>query len=236
MKMIVIDAGHFTGQNQSPTYPLYIEGNRMWVLAEYLKEELSAYECAVVMTRASRDKDLLVYDRGQCAKDADLFLSLHSNAANVENVRRVVVIPPHEDKFGCHAFAHKMAVAVSACMGVKEDHQLYTRTYIDGNGKTQDYYGVIRGAVHAGCYKSLIIEHSFHTNKESAAWLNSNENLKKLAKVEAAEIAGELGLKKKGEVFYRVQVGAYKERAYAEAMKKELEDKGYQAFIVTGTR
>ena len=47
-----------------------------------------------------------------------------------------------------------------------------------------------------------------------------------------ASVAG-LTKKKEQETLYRVQVGAYHNKANAEAMKADLESKGYQAMIVT---
>lgn len=46
-------------------------------------------------------------------------------------------------------------------------------------------------------------------------------------------IANEIN-KQLGQTFYRVQVGAFKNKSFAEALKKELEFKGYDAFIVVG--
>ena len=50
-----------------------------------------------------------------------------------------------------------------------------------------------------------------------------------------ASVAG-LTKKKEQETLYRVQVGAYRNKANAEAMKAELESKGYAVRVVTVER
>lgn len=185
---IVLDAGHVIGANQSPAYPAYTEGRMAWNLTRMLAEELIKLGHSVTMTRINGYADLPVYDRGLLAGGADLFLSIHSNAVTSEKVRRVVVIPPFANKDGSHDFADYIGKVVTDTMKIQnEPHQVYTRTYVSG-GQTYDYYGVVRGAVSAGCNLAFIIEHSFHTNKESAIWLNNPGNLSTLAKNEAKAI------------------------------------------------
>lgn len=192
---ILIDAGHFTNQNRPNNFPSYCEGNMTWELFTYLTKELKEYGFEVNGTRSNRDTDIEVYKRGQMAKGYDLMLSLHSNACDTESVRRVVVIVPFKDVNGTNSLADKLGQTVTNCIGIKDKFQRYTRTYKQNN-TDYDYYGVIRGAVAAGCKRSIIIEHSFHTNNETAKWLNNSANLAKLAKEEAKAIADYFGVKK----------------------------------------
>lgn len=185
---IVLDAGHYSGYNRSNVLPAYAEGNMTWNLYVQLKKSLEKYGHKVTGTRSDRAKDLMVYDRGQKAKGTDLFISLHSNACDNASVQRVVVITPYIDKDQCYQLANQIGAKVSSTMGITEKYQIYTRTYVDNAGKTRDYYGVIRGAVDAGCRRSLIIEHGFHTNKKIALWLYQETNLKMLADAEAKVI------------------------------------------------
>lgn len=191
---IVLDAGHILGYNRAEAFPKYREGDMTWNLCQYLREELTKYGFDVRTTRANPTKDVPVYDRGQMAAGADLFLSLHSNAAGDSSVRRVVVIPPYLDRNGTYELANRLGREVTEVMGIDQRYQIYTRTYLDGAGKTRDYYGVIRGAVDAGCKRSLIIEHGFHTNPACAEWLYDCRNLKLLAKREAEVIAEYAGV------------------------------------------
>lgn len=185
---ITLDPGHYHGYNRSPAYPDYVEGNKMFILTSYLAQQLRLKGHTVILTRTDNSKDVPVYDRGLLSAGSDLFISLHSNAANTQNVRRVVVIPPFVDRNDTYKLADKLGECVTETMGIQnEKFQRYIRTYESG-GVTYDYYGVIRGSVAAGCKRSLIIEHSFHTNPISAAWLNDDVNLKYLANAEAYTI------------------------------------------------
>lgn len=230
---IMLDAGHFGNNYNKGAVAGYYESNMTWELQGYLKKELEAYGFEVGTTRADKAKDLEVYARGQKAKGYDLMLSLHSNSVDNEPTKRVVVIPPMNGKGD--ALAEKMGATVVKAMNLKNDkywyHQIYKREYPNKPGV--DYYGVIRGAVAAGSI-GIIIEHSFHSNKEACAWLMNSANLMLLAKAEAETIAAHYGYKKKEEnVLYTVQVGAYGVKANAEAMLKKIKAAGFDGFIAT---
>ncbi|MBQ2902420.1 MAG: SPOR domain-containing protein [Agathobacter sp.] len=93
----------------------------------------------------------------------------------------------------------------------------------------------------------MILEHSFHTNTRITNWLLDDSNLDKLAQAEAAAIAKYFGMTKQeeneekieaekdaaDEVLYRVQVGAYRVRANAEAQLARVKAAGFDAFITT---
>lgn len=231
---IMLDAGHYGNKYNKGAVEGYYESNMTWELQGYLKKELEAYGFEVGTTRTDKDKDLEVYARGQKAKGYDLFLSLHSNSINSEPTKRVVVIPPMNGKGD--ALAEKLGNTVVKTMNLKKDkywyHQIYKREYPNKPGV--DYYGVIRGAVAAGVV-GIIIEHSFHSNKEACAWLMNSANLMQLAKAEAETIAAHYGYKKKADadVLYCVQVGAYGVKANADAMLEKLKAAGFDGFIAT---
>jgi N-acetylmuramoyl-L-alanine amidase len=202
----MVDPGHYAGFNKSNVVPAYCEGDRMWVLAQYLMEELKSYGFTVGCTKPSinsypkNNGTDYVYGRGYKAKGYDLFISLHSNACNTESVDRVVVIFPMSA--AGRDLAVKLGTSAKTVMGVSS-YQMMQRDYNTGAyyydqkaraGK--DYYGVIRGAMDAGAKTGIIIEHGFHTNKKCATWLMSDANLKALAKAEAKVIADYYGAKK----------------------------------------
>lgn len=187
-KKIMLDAGHYTGYNQSAVHKPYNEGNMVWELCKYLKSELEKYGFKVDTTRTSRDKDLALYDRGYKSKGYDMFISLHSNACNDEQVDRVVIIKGYDQP---STLADKFGKALTDAMGVKQKHQVYVRRLDNGN----EYYGVLRGAKAAGVANRFIIEHGFHTNSNTARWLCVDANIKKLAEVEAKVIADHFGVK-----------------------------------------
>lgn len=187
---IMLDAGHYTNYNQSKVFKKYYEGNMVWKLQEYLKQELKEYGFSVYTTRDSRDKDMALYTRGSMAKGYDVFLSLHSNACDNETVDRVVIIKGYDQK---DTLASKFAKAITDVMGVKQPYQIYTKK----NNSGGEYYGVLRGAKSVGVNNRFILEHGFHTNTNTAKWLYEDKNIKKLAVAEAKVLADYYGYKKK---------------------------------------
>lgn len=245
MPKILIDAGHYSKYNQSPVYKQYYEGDQMWKLSQYLKKALEEYGITVGSTKdyidgypKSNGKDD-VYKRGQMAKGYDMMISLHSNACDTESVDRAVIVQPMSGDVAI--FAKMIGSCVKSAMGVSS-YQLAQRDYNTGtyyydskkhSGK--DYYGVIRGAAVVGV-PCIIIEHGFHTNTAVAKWLMSDANLKKLAEAEATTIAEYYGAQKKtasSGTIYRVQVGAYSNKANADAMLAKLKKAGFDGYITT---
>ena len=117
-------------------------------------------------------------------------------------------------------------------MGTQQKGRVATR-----QGSNGDYYGVIRGAVAVGTV-GLILEHSFHTNTRSTNWLMKEANLARLAEEEAVVIAeyfDVLGPETPVEpnVLYRVQVGAFRVKANAEAQLTKAKAVGFDAYITS---
>lgn len=226
MVKICLDAGHIGKYNRSPVVPAYYESDMNWKLHVLLKKYLEEYGFEVVLTRKTQDEPMNVIPRGEKAKGCDLFLSIHSNACDTENVDYPVVIVPINGTGD--AIGKKLAECIGKVMGTRQEGKIWER-----RSGSQDWYGVIRGAVSVGV-PGLILEHSFHTNTRAAKWLLDNGNLDKLAKAEAEVIAKHYGLEKPVEqsVIYRVQVGAYKQKKYAENTLNKLEAAGYDGFLV----
>ena len=180
---ICLDAGHGTGQNQSPARCGYFEGDRMFTLQRLLQQELEAYGVTVVCTRAARQDDPPLYTRALAAKDCDLFLSLHSNAAGngvCESVDYPVVFYPVSGK-GI-GLAAELAECIHKTMGTLQPAQTRVR------------------------WNSA---HNFHTNTRMTSGLLDDENLKRLAAAEAAAIAEHCGLKKTADEPQRAETVCY---------------------------
>lgn len=234
MTKIMLDAGHY-GKYNPGSVSGYYESEMTWKLQTYLKTELEAYGFEVGVTRTNKDKDLAVYDRGQKAKGYDLFISLHSNAINSEPTKRVVVIHPISGKG--KDIAQKLGNTVLTTMNLSNDKYWYVQTTtraLSSDKPKTDYYGVIRGAVAAGV-PGIIIEHSFHTNKEACKWLMVDANIKKLAKAEAKTLAEHYKMIKKetNKKTYRVQVGAFSTKAAATEQMKKIKAAGFEAYITS---
>ena len=146
--------------------------------------------------------DLL--ERGRKAKGADIFISMHSNACGTESVDRPEAIHLWDDDCGVidarsKEIAGLLGEAVRDTMGTIDKAKVYARRAShdrDGDGKANDdYYGVLEGAHQVGV-TAVILEHSFHSNRRACNWLMNDNNLKKMAKVEAETIAKWFGVEK----------------------------------------
>ena len=188
---ICLDAGHYGKYNRSPVLPSYWESEVMWELHLELKKELEKYGFEVVTTREKQTKNMEVYERGKAAKGCDLFLSLHSNAADAESVDRVTVYRAFDNRNNAEDLASKLAAAIAEVMEVSKG-TVATRESKEYPGS--EYYGVMRGARKVGVPLYYILEQGFHTNLYCAKWLSDEKNRKRLAKVEAQVIAGYYGL------------------------------------------
>lgn len=202
--IVCLDAGHYGKYNRSPVVPEYYESDMNWKLHLLLKAELEKYGIQVKTTRADKAKDLGLEARGKASKDCDLFISLHSNAAEAESVKYVAAMYMVDDDCGVmddqsKQFALRLAESVAAVMHLPYNTwSSKSSSDRDGNGYKDDYYGVLRGA-HTVHTPGVIIEHGFHTNTATAKWLLVEGNLKKLAAAEAKTIAEWFNVEKKEE-------------------------------------
>ena len=177
---ICLDAGHQGRYNQSPADHRYYESVMVWKLHLLQKK----YGIEVITTRRREDEDKGLFARGAESKGCDLFLSDHSNAVGT-GVNNQVDYPAAYCVINGSADGIGMALAqcVEKVMKTKQPARIEHR-----RGQNGDYYGVLRGAVSVGT-PGLILEHSFHTNAQIAAWLLKESNLDRLARAEADAIA-----------------------------------------------
>lgn len=199
MAKICIDAGHYGKVNRSPVVPEYYESDMAWELHLLLKTELEKRGISVITTRPAQAQDLELTARGRKAAGCDLFLSLHSNAVGTESVDRPVgiyLIPDNtttaDEK--SKEIAALLAKTVRNVMGTTQAEQIMDRVGNDrnGDGKPDDYYGVLYGARSVNV-PGVILEHGFHTNRRCAEWLLQESNLQKLAVAEAEALADYFG-------------------------------------------
>ena len=234
---IMLDSGHYEGYNKGYKGTGYYEGTRMWQLHIYLKEALEAYPGIVVHTTREKNDTtysttIQSYERGRMAKKHDLLLSLHSNASSSSATDYVISICSTKSsvKTVSQGLGLKLAEAVKATMGTNQGAWVYTRK----NSSGTDWYGINRGASEYDV-PSVLIEHSFHTNKKMATWLMSNTNLKKLAAREAYTVAtyfGEADYPKPG------KPGSFKATSYGYkgtklSWSKSSRAEGYRVYVAT---
>ena len=195
--IVCIDAGHYGKYNRSAVVPEYYESDMNWKLHLMLEEELEKHGVQVVLTRTDKSKDMDLVQRGKASNGCDLFLSIHSNAADRESADYVAVYHLTDDTTTTiddqsKELAKMLAPVIADLMDTKEGGKAISRKASgdrNGDGIMNDnYYGVLHGARIVGT-PGLILEHSFHTNTKAAKWLMDDNNLRKMAVAEAKIIA-----------------------------------------------
>lgn len=233
--IVCLDAGHYGKQNPSPVLPALYESEVNWKLQDLLADRLQEYGIQVIKTRMDPNTDLELTQRGKAAKNCDLFISLHVNAAEDQNVDYVLGVHMVDDDCGIldeqsRQAAQLLAECVAHVMDAKAE--VWTResgSDRDGNGYKDDYYGVLRGAHSVGT-AGVIIEHGFYTNQAQAEFLMKASNLEKLADAEAKVIAGFFGLKKEERKMVTLKLPVLKPGDSGDAVKTMqllLEGHGY---------
>jgi N-acetylmuramoyl-L-alanine amidase len=187
MKKVLIDPGHSVDCPNRGIHG-YKEFYGMWKLSNFLKEILTASGVSADLTR-TESEDPPLDKRGGMANGYDFFISEHSNAANgaARGVECFYSVTKPNDK----VIAAKLAAAVSSVMN-NPDRGAKTRE--SEKTKGNDYYGVIRSAVAAGCPHVFLIESGFHDNWLDEEILLKDENLKRIAEAQARVILEALGV------------------------------------------
>lgn len=193
-----LDPGHIKGYNPGAVSGYY-EGTAMFRLAQMLKEELEKYDnFSCVLTRNAVTDDPTLEQRGRLAitEKCDVFLSLHSNGFTQESAHGVVLfysLKLPDSKKLCDKIGNAITELIKASTGTTYYRGSQTKTY--PNTTNTDYYGVIRASVKSGSKVkySFLLEHGFHSNIKECTFLNSDQNLRSLAKKEAEVFAEYFG-------------------------------------------
>lgn len=193
MAKIILDPGHVEGYNRGAVSGYY-EGTAMYHYAYLLADKLRAAGLDVGITRTKITDNPSLTARGKQAKGADMFVSLHSNAASSASANGVTVfysIKRGGDKVHAAALSKGLAGLIN---GGTRDRGANTSK---GSGDW-DYYTVIQAAVAAGCPHVFLIEHGFHSNKKECTWLMQPANMEAMATLECGLICDILGVKASG--------------------------------------
>ena len=231
--VIVLDAGHGGTDPGAQNTELEInEADLNIKVARYLKEYLNEYDgIKVLMTHNGIESSdyLALVDRGMFARNnnANILISLHFNANNIKllyGAEIYVTADTSLDKY------NKNSTKLANCiLNRLSDLGIYNRgvktrlsdeseeKYMYSNGTVADYYGVIRYPMKGDSeglgvdiskgegIPGMIIEHCFIRGND-VQFLDSEEDLKKLAKADCEGIVEYYGLKKKGEAVKSVSL------------------------------
>lgn len=231
--LIAIDNGHGynTAGKRAPDGSM-----REWefnhAAALYLKAELEKCGFEVVLVSDTREDTPLAtrVKRAEAAK-ADFFISIHANA--------------YLNKWGSHGGIETYAYK-AGCTGDKLAKEvqaaLIAATKLRNRGVKYDSLYVVREST----MPAILVECGFMDNRDELALLKSDAYRRKCAQAIAKGVCKHTGVAyvnnttgtntpttDKGEVFWRVVCGSFKDKSTAEKRKKELESKGFDGVFLT---
>ncbi|RKH76968.1 N-acetylmuramoyl-L-alanine amidase [Corallococcus sp. AB032C] len=181
----------------------------------------------------TREKDVFVslIERANFANrlNADHFCSIHINAGGGKGFESFIYNGNYPNK-----------PKTQALRNVLHD-TIVSETNLANRGKKEANFAVLRETN----MPAVLTENGFIDNPSDAAFLKSDDNLRKIALAHAHGLAKAHGWKakpnkqpspqssspSKGKVFYRVITGSFENRENAEQCVKELKAKGFDSFI-----
>ena len=187
--LVCIDPGHGPGTVNGSPNGTYKEREFAWDMGQRIKALLEASGVSVSLTRTEKDKPSLMA-RAKWSNDlgADLFVSLHSNAAGNGEWIKPSGLLIYTSRPGEEAGRNRAAYAILRKMrevGVT----------IFGDGLAHNGYTVLT-ATNA---PAVLIEYGFHTNREDVALLKDPDYRDRLAKATVWGILDYLGATTKNE-------------------------------------
>ena len=228
MLRVVIDAGHgLNTLGKRCLKKLDSKQTREWTLndriADKLERLLTEYNCEVLRSDDTTGaKDVSLANRVKAANDwkADVFISIHHNAGINGGSGGGTNV------YWCSSKAERKAQAQALYDAV------ISQTGLKGNRATpvaKHKFYVIKNT----SMPAFLLENGFMDSSTDVPVILSEAHAEKTAKGLLNFLIGEFGLTKKENVLYKVQCGAFSNKANAEALKEKLEADGYEVVIVS---
>jgi N-acetylmuramoyl-L-alanine amidase len=173
------------------------------------------------MSRTKDENDTLTEEIRECnAYDPDLAIDIHNNAGGGDGFEAYYTVGGGMGK----TYAKNLEAEVKA-IG-QNSRGIKTRA----NSYGTDYYGFIRETK----APAVIVECAFVDNKKDMEVIDTEEERKAMGVALAKGTLKSLGIEyvEEPKVWYKVQVGAFRNRSGAESLLAELKTKGYNGFIV----
>lgn len=183
-------------------------------------DELVRHGVQVQMSRSVDEGETLEQQIKECNDfDPDLAANIHNNAGGGDGAEVYHTISGGKGKVLAENILDEVVQIGQNSRGAK------TRK----NSKGLDYYGFIRSTK----APAVIVECAFVDNKKDIQIIDTAAEQKAMGVAIAKGILKTLGVayKKQETTLYRVQVGAFENRAYAEDMKRKLKAAGFDGFI-----
>lgn len=232
---IILSAGHGQYDNKY-SYSNTYEGTVMYNYSLQLKKELENYKNVQVILIRSKISDNPDYvNRGLLYK-GDLYLALHSDYSSDSSARGCTVFDSHKAPY--HSLAQDLGKAIATALNTSFRGVKY-RTYEDRWSSApasweKDYFAEQRNN---NSKTRFLIEHAFHSNKSDVEALTNSSKMLLCAKETARVIASYYKLQpanviRKTTTLYKVQTGAFAEKANAEKLATKLKADGYDTYII----
>jgi N-acetylmuramoyl-L-alanine amidase len=225
---IMLDAGHGynTSGKRSPDGMKEYEFNR--VVAEYAKQFFETYQNVTISFAHSDLTDVPLQQRTDKANNlkVDLYISIHANAYG----------SGWNDAGGIETYVYPQRTQQQYNLAQKIQTQLISQTGLRNRGVKAANFHVLRETY----MSAILIEGGFMTNPAEIKLLRSDSYRRNVADAIVKAVAGFYGLQKKPipaptpqTGLYKVQVGAFKQRANANALSEQLKRVGFSNFITS---
>lgn len=225
MAKVFLGVGH-GGSDPGAVANGFKEKDLNLAIALAANEVLQRHGVNVLMSRTKDANDALTEEIKECnAFNPDLAIDIHNNAGGGDGAEVF-----HYSKGGTSKVLAQNVLNAVVAIG-QNSRGLKTRL----NAQGKDYYGFIRQTN----APAIIIECAFVDNAKDMQIIDTPAEQKAMGIAIAKGILATLGIKyveptpvATSNKIYRVQVGAFSVKDNAEALKKELEGKGYKPIIV----
>lgn len=184
------------------------------------RDELVRHGVAVNMSRTKDEDDNISEEIKECnAYAPDLAVDIHNNAGGGDG----------GEVFHSYLGGKGKTLAENILAEIVNIGQNSRGCKIRMNANGKDYYAFIRNTL---C-PAVIVECAFVDNSTDLEILSTEGKRQKMGQAIAKGILKTLGIEFQADTgtIYRVQVGAYKIKANAEAMQKRLQEAGFSSFI-----
>lgn len=229
MKKVFIGVGH--GGSDPGAVGYLVEKDINLKMAKACRDYLESAGVQVLMSRETDESESLASKIAECnSYNPDVALDIHNNAGGGDGFEVYHTIGGGTGKTLAQNIEEEVKKIGQNSRGLKTKK----------NSSGTDYFGFIR---QTKC-PAIICEGVFVDNKADAAQADTDEECKAFGVAYAKGILKTLGVAEpttqvttqtttqaSSGVIYRVQVGAFKEKANADKLVNELKSKGYEAYV-----
>lgn len=229
MKKVFIGVGH--GGSDPGAVGYLVEKDINLKMAKACRDYLESAGVQVLMSRETDESESLTSKIAECnTYNPDVALDIHNNAGGGDGFEVYHTIGGGTGKILAQNIEAEVKNIGQNSRGLKTKKNSYGT----------DYFGFIR---QTKC-PAIICEGVFVDNQADAAQADTDEECKEFGVAYAKGILKTIGVAEpttqattqtttqaSSGVIYRVQVGAFKEKANAYKLVKELKSKGYEAYV-----